>query len=151
MTKSVNMAGFSLSAIKGKAKRLNNLLRFLFSSDRSFLTRVYREILGRPPDEEGLHHFLPFLEGGESRLEVILALTRSEEFYQKSLRELTTEGQNLAFLKETYQRLFGRTIDEEGLKKYRRLLLDGTRREEILFELISSEEWVSKILPAWSG
>ncbi len=135
-----------LSALTGKVKRLNNRLRFLFSSDRSFLTQVYREILGRPPDEEGLNHFLPFLEGGESRLEVILALTRSEEFYQKSLRELTTAGQNLAFLKETYQRLFGRTIDEEGLKKYSRLLLQGTRREEIIFELISSEEWVSKIL-----
>ncbi len=38
------MASFSLSAFKGKAKRLNNLLRFLFSSDRAFLNQVYREI-----------------------------------------------------------------------------------------------------------
>jgi len=140
------MPSLSLSSLKGKAKKLTASLRFLFSSDRAFLTQVYREILDRPVDEEGLHHFLPVLEDGQSRLEVILSLLRSEEFYQKSLWEHTTEEQNLAFLKETYQRLFGRPIDEEGLKRYGSFLQQGKRREEILFELISSDEWVSKIL-----
>jgi SAM-dependent methyltransferase len=140
------MASFRLSAFKGKAKRLNNLLRFLFSSDRAFLTQVYGEIFNRPVDEEGLSHFLPLLASGQSRLEVLLSLLRSQEFYQKSLWELTTDEQNLAFLKESYQRLFGRPIDEEGLKRYGRFLQRGQRREEIIFELISSDEWVSKIL-----
>jgi len=140
------MPSISLSSIKGKAKKLTNRLRFLFSSDRAFLTQVYREIFDRPVDEEGLHHFLPVLEDGQSRLEVILSLLRSEEFYQKSLWKLTTKEQNLAFLKETYQRLFGRPIDEEGLKRYGGFLQQGKRREEILFELVSSDEWVSKIL-----
>ena len=140
------MPSLSLSSLKGKAKKLTASLRFLFSSDRAFLTQVYWEILDRPVDEEGLHHFLPVLEDGQSRLEVILSLLRSEEFYQKSLWEHTTEEQNLAFLKETYQRLFGRPIDEEGLKRYGSFLQQGKRREEILFELISSDEWVSKIL-----
>ena len=140
------MASFSQSALKGKARRLNNLLRFLFSSDRAFLNQVYREILGRPVDEEGLHHFLPVLESGRSRLEVILSLLRSEEFYQKSFWKLFTKEQNLVFLEESYQRLFGRPIDEEGLKRYGSFLQRGQKREEILFELISSDEWVSKIL-----
>ena len=140
------MASFSLSAIKGKAKRLKNLLRFLFSSDRAFLTQVYAEVFNRPVDEEGLRHFLPLLESGRSRLEVLLSMLRSQEFYQKSLWELTTEEQNLAFLKESYQRLFGRPLDEDGLKRYGNFLKRGQRREEIIFELISSDEWVSKIL-----
>ena len=131
------MPSLSLSSMKGKAKKLTNRLRFLFSSDRAFLTQVYKEIFDRPVDEEGLHHFLPVLEDGQSRLEVILSLLRSEEFYQKSLWKLTTKEQNLAFLKETYQRLFGRPIDEEGLKRYGSFLQQGKRREEILFELIS--------------
>ncbi len=97
-------------------------------------------------DEEGLNHFLPVLESGQSRLEVILSLLRSEEFYQKSFWQLTTKEQNQAFLEETYQRLFGRPIDEEGLKRYESFLQQGKRREEILFELISSDELVSKIL-----
>ena len=97
-------------------------------------------------DAEGLHHFLPALEGGQSRLEVILSLLRSEEFYQKTLWEHTTEAQNLVFLKETYQRLFGRPIDEEGLNRYGRFIQQGKKREEILFELISSDELVSKVL-----
>ena len=136
----------SLSALKGKAKRLNNLLRFLFSSDRAFLTQVYGEIFNRPVDEEGLSHFLPVLESGQNRLEVILSLLRSEEFYQKTLWDHTTEEQNLAFLEESYQRLFGRPIDKEGLKRYGGFLQQGRKREEILFELISSDELVSKIL-----
>jgi len=140
------MAAVSLSVLKRKIRKLKNLLGLLFSSDRAFLTQVYRQIFGRPLDEEGLNHFLPVLAGGESRLEVILALTRSEEFYQKSLRELATQEHNLAFLKESYQRLLGRPIDEEGLKRYDGFLQQGKRREEILFELISSDEWVSKIL-----
>jgi SAM-dependent methyltransferase len=140
------MASFSLSAFKGKAKRLDNLLRFLFSSDRTFLTQVYREIFGRQVDEEGLNHFLPVLESGQSRLEVILSLLRSEEFYQESFWKLFTKEQNQAFLEEAYQRLFGRPIDEEGLKRYGSFLQQGKRREEILFELISSDELVSKIL-----
>ena len=140
------MPSLSLSSMKGKAKKLTNRLRFLFSSDRAFLTQVYKEIFDRPVDEEGLHHFLPVLEGGQSRLEVILSLLRSEEFYQKSLWKLATKEQNRGFLEETYQRLFGRPIDEEGLNRYNRFLQQGKRREEILFELISSDEWVNKIL-----
>jgi SAM-dependent methyltransferase len=140
------MASFSLSFFKRKAEKLTTRLRFLFSSDRAFLTQVYREILGRPVDTEGLTHFLPVLEAGQSRLEVILSLLRSEEFYQKTLWEHTTEEQNLAFLKESYQRLLGRPIDEEGLKRYGSFIRQGKKREEILFELISSDELVSKIL-----
>jgi SAM-dependent methyltransferase len=140
------MAAVSLPVLKRRIRKLKNLFGLLFSSDRAFLSQVYRQIFGRPLDEEGLNHFLPVLAGGESRLEVILALTRSEEFYQKSLRELATQEHNLAFLKESYQRLLGRPIDEEGLKRYDGFLQQGKRREEILFELISSDEWVSRIL-----
>ena len=140
------MPSLSLSAIEGKAKRLNNRLRFLFSSDRAFLTQVYEEILGRPVDVEGLNHFLPALEGGQSRLEVILSLVRSEEFYQKILRERTTPEENLAFLEEAYRQILGRELDEEGLKTFGEYLKQGRRREDLLLGLISSDELVSKIL-----
>jgi SAM-dependent methyltransferase len=102
---------------------------------------MYGEILGRPLDQEGLNHFLPALANGQSRLEVILSLIRSEEFHQKILREHTTPEEDLAFLKEAYRRILGREVDEDGIKT-----CTGRMREDILFDLISSEELVSKIL-----
>ncbi len=140
------MASSSPSSLKGKAKKFAYRLRVLFSSDRDFLIQVYREILGRPLDEKGRNHFLPVLDGGHSRLEVILSLVRSEEFYQKILRERTTPEEQLAFLKEAYRQILGRELDEEGLKTYSEYLKQGKRREDILLGLISSDELVSKIL-----
>jgi len=140
------MASFNFSVLKGKVKRFNAQFRFLFSSDQAFLTRVYAEILGRPVDQEAMDHFLPVLKDGQCRLEVILSLIRSDEFYQKTLREHTTPEEHLAFLKKAYRQILGREMDEEGIKTYSGHLEQGKRKEDILFDLISSDELVSRIL-----
>lgn len=145
------MVSFSLSVFKGKVKRITSRLRFLFSSDKDFLARIYNDLFGREIDPQGLDHFLQLLGAGQSRWEVVLSLVRSPEFFEKALLDHTTSEHNRVFLEAAYQRIFGRVLDEEGLNRYRPLLQGGRRREEILFELLSSDELVSKIIRENTG
>ena len=91
------------------------------------------------------------LRAGQSRWEVVLSLVRSPEFFEKTLHDHTTSEHNRAFLEEAYQRMFGRAIDEEGLLRYSLLLQGGKRREEILFELIASDELINRVLRENTG
>ena len=133
------------------ANKLYLLWRFLFSPDKTFLVQAYRDIFDREIDPQGLDHFVGRLSAGQSRWQVVLSLVRSPEFFEKTLRDHTTSEHNRAFLEEAYQRLFGRAIDGEGLERYRPLLQGGKRREEILFELMASDELVSRILRENTG
>lgn len=51
-----------------------------FLSDRTFLERAYREILGREIDQDGYDYYAKALREGHSRTAVLLGLVRSDEF-----------------------------------------------------------------------
>lgn len=67
--------------------RMSRTLRYLKSrfgpalqSDERFVEAAYREVLGRPADQDGLNHYTRLLRDGLGRTAVILDLTRSEEY-----------------------------------------------------------------------
>jgi SAM-dependent methyltransferase len=53
-------------------------------SDEGFVRVAYECLLGRPPDETGLRHYLTALENGESRAGILRALALSDEFGRRS-------------------------------------------------------------------
>lgn len=56
-------------------------------SDESFLKKAYREVLGREIDQEGLDSHLKLLQNGYTRTDILISLTKSEEFINKVLQE----------------------------------------------------------------
>ncbi|MBM3266143.1 MAG: DUF4214 domain-containing protein [Candidatus Sericytochromatia bacterium] len=55
--------------------------------NKSFVTGLYREILGRNPEKSGLEHHLKLLDGGMSREEMRAAIMASKEKQLKDARE----------------------------------------------------------------
>ncbi|MBA2304545.1 MAG: DUF4214 domain-containing protein [Acidobacteria bacterium] len=72
--------------------RLLRYLRSRFSlalqSDEAFIEQAYREILGRPADQDGINHYRALMRAGLGRVAVLLELARSDEF-RKSLAPVT--------------------------------------------------------------
>lgn len=61
-------------------RRLAGRLELALTSDRAFLERAYREILGREIDQDGYDYYSKVLREGHSRTAVLLGLVRSDEF-----------------------------------------------------------------------
>lgn len=59
-------------------------------SDDSFLERAYRELLEREIDAEGREVFGGALARGVDRFDVVLAMVRSEEFLERTVRRLNS-------------------------------------------------------------
>lgn len=70
-------------------RRVASRLRPILQSDGDFIESAYREILGRPVDEDGFRHYKTLLQDGLDRTALILALVRSDEFLSR-LKEPTS-------------------------------------------------------------
>lgn len=55
-------------------------LRFVTDSDDDFVDRLYRNVLGRPPDEPGARYWVGILDAGVGRIDVLLLFSESPEF-----------------------------------------------------------------------
>ena len=112
---------------------------------------LYREILKRPADQEGLDYFTALLEKNEITPELIkLALYDSEEYLfslpieLKDVDELTDETKNT--INELYEITLRRGADETGTKYFGSLLEHEKFTElDIITELLKSREF--KMLP----
>jgi SAM-dependent methyltransferase len=127
-------------------KKIRSRAPFLKMSDRDFLERVYREILGREIDADGLARYTRMLREGHDRWGVILLLIRSEEFKDKTVRERTERSSDQAFLERLYPIFYGREIDAEGRRIYSRLLEKSHDRISIVAILAKSEEFINRVL-----
>jgi hypothetical protein len=67
-----------------------------------FLTKVYRDVFGREPDDGGMTFYRRRLDQGAKRDQVITEMVASPEYNTKLVRE-------------QYQALFGRVADAMGL------------------------------------
>jgi Domain of unknown function (DUF4214)/Methyltransferase domain len=95
-------------------RRIVSRLRPVLQSDTRFIEEAYREVLGRPADQDGLDHYRRVLRDGLGRSAVLLSLMRSEEFVN-TLRPSAPALANLRALRpdrytQTIDRSNGQTI-----------------------------------------
>ena len=110
---------------------------------------LYRDILKRPADQEGLDYFVPLLEKNEITPELIRStLYTSEEYIDslfidlKNLDELTDETKNTT--NELYEITLRRGADDAGMKYFGTLLENEKLTEvDIITELLTSSEFDS--------
>jgi len=148
------MPGPSLSAVRARssldtaARRLRRVFVTLPSADVDFVTRCYRQILGREPDRRGLRSKVLALQSGTSRGDTVLALVRSPEYADRTVAATaagTDASSDEGFLRHAYQALLLREPDPGGLRHYGRLLAGDATREQVLRQLVASDEHVNRV------
>jgi ribosome-associated toxin RatA of RatAB toxin-antitoxin module len=111
---------------------------------------IYRDILKRPADQEGLTYFTSLLEQNKITPEEIkMYLYDSEEYNSsfllsdlKNLDELSNEAKNI--INELYEIILRRNADPEGLQYFGSLLeSEKFSKSDIRDELLKSSEFAS--------
>jgi SAM-dependent methyltransferase len=95
-------------------RRLKARLGPALQSDTAFIESAYRDILGRPADPGGLHHYRTALREGVPRTAVLVSLMNSDEF-RNAMTKPCRPLANLAAIRpdryrDTKDRTNGRTI-----------------------------------------
>ena len=102
-----------------------------------FVTRMYRTILLREPDPEGLANWVDGItNGGLEGSDVARGFVFSEE-YKEYMASLDDTG----YLNFLYNRFFGRPADIDGLNGWLVNLSEGMSREDVLNYFLDCEEW----------
>ena len=107
-------------------------------SARDFMIRLYRTILDRIPDDEGLDYWVTNIKNPEksefSAGFVVLAFFQNEEY-------LSRNTSNEDFIEDAYETMLDRKPDEEGFTFWKSQLIEGVSRQSILEFFIQSEEF----------
>ena len=98
----------------------------------TFVASVYRDVLGREPDEAGFAYWSSELAAGRSREELARAFVISAE----------NQGNVILGL---YRQYLGREADAGGFAYYVGQLGNGVSREEIQLALIMSDEFTASV------
>jgi hypothetical protein len=107
-------------------------------TNAGFLSGLYHDVLGRPPDPSGLASWGQVLAGGVSRPAVVGAFVRSEEAAVHTVASL-------------YRRLLGREADAAGLAGFAAALERGAAEEDIRAAIAGSAEYFGRVNHAFHG
>ena len=101
----------------------------------AFVTRFYKECLGRMPDSVGINDWVSQLSGGSrSGSDVAYGFIFSPEFVKKGTG-------NEEFVRIMYRAFFDREPDEAGKQNWISLLNAGQSRESVLYGFVYSQEF----------
>ncbi|RZD48850.1 MAG: hypothetical protein CXT78_00480 [Thaumarchaeota archaeon] len=123
--------------------------KYLFSENKNIVDIMYREILLRPADPEGMKFYVKMLENEKMTVEQIReSLLSSNEYNSlstqtelKSINELSSTSKKI--INDLYMEILGRQADEIGLIYYAtQLENDVLSIEDIKQELLNSEEFI---------
>ena len=103
---------------------------------REFVRDMYRAVLGRDADREGIASFLGNSGRPFNPAAVVGALLDSEEFQRRNFRRHAPE-----LARTFYQGILGREPDKEGLEAYTAKLAQKENVAEALESLLASEEF----------
>jgi hypothetical protein len=95
---------------------------------------LYGDLLGRPPDPQGLSYALHFLQAGGHLDQLETAILASPEYGQRS------GGQPDTFLSSLYHDVLGREIDASGRDAFSQLLQRGASRADVAAAVVTSPE-----------
>jgi hypothetical protein len=94
-----------------------------------FVTNLYRDFLGRNPDQAGLDFFSGVLDKGlANRLQVALAIEGSQEYHTRTVEDL-------------YGEFFHRAADPSGLEVWVHFLSAGGTSDALQAILLGSDEY----------
>lgn len=117
--------------------------------DTGFILSIYRLILNREPDAEGLAHHLTLLQGGLDRKAIATELLRSNESRDLLLVNQVISREQIdaliklgdeAFLEAAYGLLFDRQPDPIGRESHLQAMAAGKPRMQVLAGLVRSDE-----------
>ena len=109
------------------------------------MQRLYREVLGRDGDVNGLNDWTRLLLNGEATgAELVADFIGSPEYREK-------ETENASFVEMLYQTMLNRSSDPEGKAHWCSQLDEGRSRYEILKGFIFSEEFGRLCEMRWRG
>ena len=101
-----------------------------------FVTRMYTEILGREPDEEGFEYWKNGLtDGSMTAADVISGFFHSAEYL------VSSNSSDEQFVTECYGAILNRTPDESGMEHWKARKACGMTDEAILAGVVGSEEF----------
>ena len=106
------------------------------AAQTQFLTRLYRQVLGREPDQAGLNYWLNLLANGTTGADVVYGFFFSHEFVRSN-------HSNSRFLDILYSAIFNRAADAAGKNYWLNHLSMGFPRENIIAGFTVSNEFTA--------
>ncbi len=134
-------AGNPLATISERfAQSPEFIARYGALGNAQFVTLVYRNVLGRDPDAEGLAHWQGRLDRGElTRGQAMLAFSESEEYRGLSAGEVRVTM--------TYAGMLRRAPDAAGFSFWVDYVDRGNTLEALIAGFLASAEYRSRFLP----
>jgi RHS repeat-associated protein len=106
--------------------------RVLFSAASNlFLSRVYQDLLQRPPDPVGMTAWGAMLDHGTGRETVVLGIQASREYHSHQIHD-------------RYGQLLGRTPDPFGREAFLAFLDNGGTTDDLTARILSSPEYAQR-------
>lgn len=99
-----------------------------------FVTRMYRNVLKREPDETGLHYWAGCIHNGMTASVMVRQFVGSKEFLDANIS-------NQEYIERLYETVLGRQSDAEGMAYWIDYMNAGHGREEMLDNFIGSKEF----------
>jgi len=106
-------------------------------NNTEFVTKLYRNMLNREPDNEGLAHWINELENSTMTRSQIILL-----FYQCDEYQYANNAQKLVY--QLYLGLLGRVPETEGYHSWTESLRSGVSREEAINAFLVCPEYESR-------
>ncbi len=103
----------------------------------NFVRRVYRSVLGREGEEEGVNYWINALYNYQvSGADLAMQFVTSKEYKDKGTS-------NDEFVEMLYSAFFGRASDTDGKNYWLSQLSAGVSREEVANGFVNSKEWAN--------
>ncbi|MFG0669913.1 DUF4214 domain-containing protein [Pseudomonas sp. xss_1] len=126
--------GTSLTDI---ANQFLNSAEFAGAASAQDINELYQAILGRAADEEGSTAWQAVLANGGNLNDVAAGIALSNEAIQ-------LDQSNGDFVRELYENVLGREVEQEGLDAWVSQLFNGTSRAEVAAGIVGSAEAAQK-------
>lgn len=108
-----------------------------YADDYADINQIYREVLGRDADSNGLRTYSRKLDRGQSLRDIRTNIAESRE-----ARDV---------IKRTYRELVGRSANRSTLRDYTRSLARGWTLHDVRADIVGSDEFKSRVLTRKRG
>ena len=129
------------------------------TTDKEYITMIYKTLLGRDPDDEGMNGWTAEMMNGRSRRRILSDFVNSEEFNSRVseygipkggiIVNDTTEQRDAAveFIRHLYKNIFARDPESSEIEKWFGVISRGEKTAaDIIKSLLDTEEYKARTL-----